>query len=52
LRPDLLDGVEVAPETFRPTGVRNPVLSISIRPLIGIVQLLQGREASARRSSG
>ena len=30
-----------APEIFSPTGVRMPVVSMSIRPLIGIVQAFE-----------
>ena len=29
------------PEIFSPTGVRMPVVSMSIRPLIGIVQAFE-----------
>ena len=30
-----------APETLRPTGVRIPVVPMSMRPLIGIVQAFE-----------
>ena len=40
------------PEIFSPSGVRIPVLSISLRPLIGRVQPLARPGFEARRSSG